>query len=99
MVAPSISSSIRSRPLSCSLERTRMQAAAASVHRQRALNVGVEELGNELVLGVEQLLLRPTLDDLALPQDGDEIGDPAGGAEVVADHQVAAPVLLVHLAD
>src|SRR4051794_23318759 len=79
--------------------REESERRSVLVHRERTLDVGVQELADELVLRVEQLLLRARLDDLALPEDGDEVGDPARGAEVVADHQVAAAVLLVDLAD
>src|SRR5581483_12350135 len=77
----------------------RGQPGTPSIHRERALGLRVEELGDELVVGVEQLVRRARLDDPALPQDGDEVRDAARRAEVVADHQVAAAVLLVDLAD
>src|SRR5689334_6038530 len=64
------------------------------IHRQGALDVRVEELVDELVARVEELVGGAGLDDTALPEDRDEVGDPACGTEVVADHQVAAAVLL-----
>src|SRR5919201_5081774 len=73
--------------------------AAASVHCQRALGLRVQELGDELVVGVEQLVGRAALDDPPLPKHRQEVGDPAGRAEVVADHEVAAVALIVDLAD
>src|SRR3954453_2744512 len=79
--------------------REESERRSVLVHRERTFDVGVQELADELVLRVEQLLLRSRLDDLALPEHGDEVGDPARGSEVVADHQVAAAVLLVDLAD
>src|SRR6266545_802565 len=80
---------------------TMKQAAswASLVHRQGALDVCVEELADELVARVEELVRGARFDDPALPEDRDEVCDPAGGAEVVADHQVAAAVLLVDLPD
>src|SRR3954469_6048242 len=81
------------------LDYGRGQPATPSVHGQGAFGLRVEELCDELVVGVEQLVRGARLPDPALPQDGDEVGDAPRRTKVVADHQVAAAVLLVHLAD
>src|SRR5947207_13913503 len=77
----------------------RGQPATPLVHRERAHGLGVEELGDELVVGVEQLVGGTRLHDPALPQHRDEVGDAARGAEIVADHEVTAAVPPVHPAD
>ena len=59
----------------------------------------MQELGDKRVDRIEELLPRPRFDDPALPEYSEEVGDPARGVEVVADDQVAAAVLRVHLAD
>src|SRR3954447_1517731 len=70
-----------------------------SLHAQRTLRGPGQELVDELVLGVEELFGRPGLDDPALPQHGDVLGDALGGHDVVRDHDVGAAVLLVDLLD
>src|SRR4051812_24797911 len=69
------------------------------LHAQRTLRGPGQELVDELVVGVEELLGRPGLDDAALPQHGDVLGDALGGHDVVRDHDVGAAVLLVDLLD
>ena len=54
---------------------------AALIHRQWALDVGVQELADEFVLRVEELVCRAALDDLALPEDRQELCDPPRGRE------------------
>lgn len=54
---------------------------------------------HKLVLGLKKLIFRSAFDDPSLPEDRDEIGDPASGSEVMADHQVAAAALCVNLSD
>src|SRR3954464_14170803 len=70
-----------------------------SLHAQRTLRGPGQELVDELIVGVEQLFGRPGLDDPALPQHGDVLGDALGGHDVVRDHDVGAAVLLVDLLD
>src|SRR5262245_40665778 len=70
-----------------------------SLHAQRTLRGPGQELVDELVVGVEELFRRPGLDDPALPQHGDVLGDALGGHDVVRDHDVGAAVLLVDLLD
>src|SRR4051812_19395786 len=70
-----------------------------SLHAQRTLRGPGQELVDELVVGVEELLRRSGLDDPALPQHGDVLGDALGGHDVVRDHDVGAAVLLVDLLD
>src|SRR3954451_12709367 len=81
--------------------RSRPDAGAVPglIHRQGALGLRVQELRDELVVGVEELVGGARLDDPPLPEHRDEDGDPARRAEVVADDEIAAAVLLVHLAD
>src|SRR3954451_9736546 len=69
------------------------------LHAQRTLRGPGQELVDELVVGVEELFGRPGLDDPALPQHGDVLGDALGGHDVVRDHDVGAAVLLVDLLD
>src|SRR4051812_35902354 len=69
------------------------------LHAQWAAGLARQELPHELVVRVEQLLGRPGLHDPALPQDRDVLRDPAGGHDVVRDHDVGAAVLLVDLLD
>jgi Phospholipid methyltransferase len=52
-------------------------------------NVGVQEVGDEPAVGFEELLPRPRLDDLAVPEHGEEVEDPPRRGKVVADDQVA----------
>src|SRR6478735_3895892 len=70
-----------------------------SLHAQRTLRGPGQELVDELVVGVEEPFGRPGLDDPALPQHGDVLGDALGGHDVVRDHDVGAAVLLVDLLD
>ena len=63
------------------------------------LTSALRNCDDELVFGVEQLFFRTRLDDFAAPQHGEEVSDPPRRVEVVADRQIAAAVLGVHLAD
>src|SRR5206468_2151556 len=59
--------------------------ARRSLHAEGALGVAGEELAHEGVVGVEELLGRAGLDDAALPEHGDVLGDPPRGHDVVGD--------------
>src|SRR4051812_14506249 len=74
-------------------------ASSRSLHPQGPLRGTRQELADELVVGVEELLRGPRLDDPPLPEDGDVLGHPLGGHDVVRDDDVRAAVLCVDLLD
>src|SRR4051794_36491922 len=74
-------------------------ASMALLHSERALRVALEELADERVGGAEHRLGRALFDDLALPQQRDELADALGRRDVVRDDDVRALVLGVHLLD
>src|SRR3954454_20015461 len=72
---------------------------AGSLHAKGTLRLAGEELTHERIVGVEQLVRGPGLDDAALPQDGDVLRDAPRAHDVVGDDDVRAAVLLVDLLD
>src|SRR5829696_5445014 len=76
-----------------------VRAGPGSLHPQGSLRCARQELADELVVGVEELVGRAGLDDAALPQHRDVLGDALGRHDVVRDHHVRAGVLLVDLLD